>query len=219
MWDFVKLIGAHTLKNYFFPALEVNIFKKLPQLVAIQIFQSSSVMRNQWTIIFYHVIIRLILNISFKALYISQKTPKLEAKILEAKILATKFGFVPDWSTWLGSQQFITQTNVDQVPCCHMVLLGLNELTSFPKNIVHNLIKTWIPIMEIRTSCKWPLSPSYTLIYNKLQWPSSIHIHIFHNLPMWSWPFDLKIYIHLVSISWDFNAWLKFHDDLMIGIW
>ena len=38
---FTKLIGAETLKNQFVPALEVNFLKKLPQLVALQIFQSS----------------------------------------------------------------------------------------------------------------------------------------------------------------------------------
>ena len=36
-----KLIGGHTLKNWFVPALEVNFLKKLPQLVALKIFQSS----------------------------------------------------------------------------------------------------------------------------------------------------------------------------------
>ena len=49
-------------------------------------------MRNHWATIFYNIILRLILNIFFKALYISQKIPNLVAKIL-----ATKFGFVPDW--------------------------------------------------------------------------------------------------------------------------
>ena len=51
-----------------------------------------SIMRNHWAIIFYYVIIRLILNLFFKALYIPQKN----YQILVAKILATKFGFVPD---------------------------------------------------------------------------------------------------------------------------
>ena len=37
----MKLIGADTLKNWFVTALEVTFLKKLPQLVALQIFQSS----------------------------------------------------------------------------------------------------------------------------------------------------------------------------------
>ena len=41
VWHFTKLIGADTLKNYFFPALEVNFLKKLPQLLVPQMFQSS----------------------------------------------------------------------------------------------------------------------------------------------------------------------------------
>ena len=41
MLHFTKLIWADTLKNQFVPALEVNILKKLPQLLALQIFQSS----------------------------------------------------------------------------------------------------------------------------------------------------------------------------------
>ena len=41
VWHLIKLIGADTLKSYFFPALEVYFLKKLPQLVALQIFQSS----------------------------------------------------------------------------------------------------------------------------------------------------------------------------------
>ena len=40
-WHFTRLIGADTLKNYSFPALEANFLKTLPQLVALQIFQSS----------------------------------------------------------------------------------------------------------------------------------------------------------------------------------
>ena len=38
---FTKVIWAHSLKNSFVPALEVNFRKKLPQLVALHIFQSS----------------------------------------------------------------------------------------------------------------------------------------------------------------------------------
>ena len=41
VWHFTKRIGADTLKNEFVPALEVNFLEKLPQLVALQIFQSS----------------------------------------------------------------------------------------------------------------------------------------------------------------------------------
>ena len=41
VWHFTKLIGADTFKNWFVSALEVNFLKKLPQLVALQIFQSS----------------------------------------------------------------------------------------------------------------------------------------------------------------------------------
>ena len=54
-----------------------------------------SVMGNHWTMIFYHIITRLILNIFLKTLYITKKTPNLVAKIL-----ATKFGFVPDLISW-----------------------------------------------------------------------------------------------------------------------
>ena len=51
-------------------------------------------MGDHWTIVFYLIIIiSIILNIFLKVLHISQKnTPKLVAKIL-----ATNFGFEPDW--------------------------------------------------------------------------------------------------------------------------
>ena len=43
--------------------------------------------------LFYYIIIRLLLNIFFQSIiYITKKLPNLVAKIL-----ATKFGFVPDW--------------------------------------------------------------------------------------------------------------------------
>ena len=63
---YIQLCGAlhqtrwdsYFVKNWFVPALEVNFSKKLPQLVAFLIFQSSySVMGNHWTIIFNHIII------------------------------------------------------------------------------------------------------------------------------------------------------------------
>ena len=41
VWHFTKLIRVDTLKNQFVPVLNVNFLKKLPQLVAFQIFQSS----------------------------------------------------------------------------------------------------------------------------------------------------------------------------------
>ena len=61
VWNLTELIGAHSLKKvfvpaleanflqklphslekWFVPALEANFLKKLPQLVALQIFQSS----------------------------------------------------------------------------------------------------------------------------------------------------------------------------------
>ena len=53
-----------------------------------------------------------------------------------SQILATKFGFVPDWSTlvqvmaWCchsGRQQAITWANVDPDFCHHMVSLGHND--------------------------------------------------------------------------------------------
>ena len=67
MGHFSKLIVPHTWTNSFFHALEVNLLKTLPQLAALQIFQSSylshaeSLNHN----IFYHIIIRLILNIFY----------------------------------------------------------------------------------------------------------------------------------------------------------
>ena len=44
---FTKLIEAHTLKDYFFPALEVHFLKNLPQLLALQIFQSSYISHGE----------------------------------------------------------------------------------------------------------------------------------------------------------------------------
>ena len=52
-----------------------------------------SVVENPSVTILDHIIIRTALNILFlKITHITKKTPKLVAKIL-----ATKFGFVPDW--------------------------------------------------------------------------------------------------------------------------
>ena len=38
--QFGELVGAHTWNNLFVPALQVNFLEKLPQLVALQIFQN-----------------------------------------------------------------------------------------------------------------------------------------------------------------------------------
>ena len=99
MGHFSELVGAHTLSNQFVPPLQVNFLEKLPKLVALQIFRSSYLScgetLNHNT---YHIIIRPILKIFFKTLLISQKTPKLVAKIL-----ATKFGFVPDCCMYQSS--------------------------------------------------------------------------------------------------------------------
>ena len=87
-------LGSY-FEKFIFACLEVDFLKKLPELVALQIFQSLciSVMGNHWNTLFYYIIIRLILNIFFKALYIYiYKNPPN----LVAKMLATKFGFVPD---------------------------------------------------------------------------------------------------------------------------
>ena len=63
---FTELNGAHTLKNWFDPALQVDFLKKLPKLVALPILQSSYPSRgDHWTIMFDHIIIRLKLNIFF----------------------------------------------------------------------------------------------------------------------------------------------------------
>ena len=63
---------GYTFEKLIFLALEVNFLKKLPQLVALKFFKAYiSVMGTYWNIIFYYIIIRLILNIFFKALYIS----------------------------------------------------------------------------------------------------------------------------------------------------
>ena len=62
------------MKNWFVPALEVNFLKKLPQLVALQIFLSSYI--NHGESLSHNIlliIIRVILNIFFKALYKSQQ--------------------------------------------------------------------------------------------------------------------------------------------------
>ena len=75
---FTELSGAHTLKHWFVPALEVNFLKMLPQLVTLQIFQSSYLSHgNHWTIIFYHIIIILILNIFLKTIHILQRVTEV----------------------------------------------------------------------------------------------------------------------------------------------
>ena len=71
---FTELTGAYNLRNKFVPALDFNYLKKLPQLVALQIFKAHFlVMGNHWTIIFYHIIIKFIMNIFFKTLHLLQK--------------------------------------------------------------------------------------------------------------------------------------------------
>ena len=95
---FTTLIGAHTLKKWFVPALKVNFFKKLPQLVALLNFQSSYLSHGESLNHNYcHIIIRLILNIFLKALHILQK--KRTTKLV-AKILTTNFGFVTRGQFW-----------------------------------------------------------------------------------------------------------------------
>ena len=102
MWHFTELIGAHTLKNWFVPALEVNFLKRLPQLVALQIFQSShfshgeslnhnilSSLDSCWTYFWKHI-------------YTTKMIPNSVAKIL-----AVKFAFAPDWLWVLRWLNFI----------------------------------------------------------------------------------------------------------------
>ena len=84
-------------EKLFFPAFEVNfLVEKLPQLVAIQIFQSSYISHGESLNhnILLHV--TLMFNIFYKALYTSWCITKQPPKLV-AKILATKFGFVPDF--------------------------------------------------------------------------------------------------------------------------
>ena len=75
---------ALILKTIFFvPALQVSFLEKLPQLVALQIFQSSLLScgesLNHNTLSHYHYI--HIEHISENITYITKKTPKLVAKI------------------------------------------------------------------------------------------------------------------------------------------
>ena len=74
--------------------MQVNFLEKLRKLVALQIFQSSYLSCgesfNHNTLSHYHYI--HIEHIFENITYITKKAPKLVAKIL-----ATKFGFVPDW--------------------------------------------------------------------------------------------------------------------------
>ena len=74
--------------------MEVNFLKKLPQLVALQIFQSSHLSHgeslNHNILSHYHH--THIEHIFENIMYTMKKTPNLVAKIL-----ATKFGFVPGW--------------------------------------------------------------------------------------------------------------------------
>ena len=61
MGHFSELIGAHILKDWLFffsPAMEVNFLEKLPEMEALQIFQSSYLscgesLKLAWTILFY----------------------------------------------------------------------------------------------------------------------------------------------------------------------
>ena len=77
-----------SLKNQIVLAMEVNFLEKLPQLVALWIFQSSYLSHGE----------SLNHNIFFSKhtfeniTYTLHKSPKLVTKIL-----ATNFGFVPDW--------------------------------------------------------------------------------------------------------------------------
>ena len=76
------------------PCLGSQFFKKLPQLIAIQNFQSSHLRHgeslNHNVLSHYHQ--THIEHIFENIIYITRKTPNLVAKIL-----AVKFGFVPDW--------------------------------------------------------------------------------------------------------------------------
>ena len=117
------------------PALEGNFVKKLPQLVALQIFKVHiSIMENHWAIMFYYIIIRLKLNMFFKALHISRKTTKFGSQNL-----ATKFGFVPDmmtegfdWAsrTWGVSLVLVMPTWYSCGPCWHRLLISWSD--NFP---------------------------------------------------------------------------------------
>ena len=100
VWHFTKLIRVDTLKNQFVPVLNVNFLKKLPQLVAFQIFQSSYINHEEslsHNILLHNYQIN-IEQIFRSIIYITKKQPNLVAKIL-----ATKFGFVPDClPTWFN---------------------------------------------------------------------------------------------------------------------
>ena len=55
VWHFTKLNGAHTLKNYFFPALEVSFLKKLttvgsPPNFSKHIYQSWGIIEPKYSI-------------------------------------------------------------------------------------------------------------------------------------------------------------------------
>ena len=82
--------------------MQVNFLEKLPKLVALQNFQSSylscgeSLNHNALSHYYYRHIEHIFENIT----YITKKTPKLVAKIL-----STKFGFIPDWSVVLAALQ------------------------------------------------------------------------------------------------------------------
>ena len=101
VWHFTDLIGAYTLKSLFVPALVLgSYFSQKATIVGSPpnfSIHISQLPPYQYVKSLNHDIpLSLdILNIFFKTLYITKKTPNLVAKIL-----ATKFGFVCDCSNW-----------------------------------------------------------------------------------------------------------------------
>ena len=92
-------------------------------------------MGNHWTIIFYYIIIRLKLNIFLKHYIYHKKLPNLVAKIL-----ATKFGFVPDCicdTTLVGKISYINyESNIPtaRITSLPLILEKLFVLQSQPSS-------------------------------------------------------------------------------------
>ena len=162
-----KLDRADTLINYFFPALEVNFLKKLPQLVALQIFAKAyiSIMGNHWTIIFYYIIIKLILNIFIKALYISQKTTKFGSQNFGYQIW-----FCTRLHSFVGFMLWITTTMNARLASylfqCIIWAYGLQGISTLCQYLHALLVCLWyiciLSMKQIVLQCFTLLMPSHS---------------------------------------------------------
>ena len=116
--------------------MQVNFLEKLPKLVALQNFQSSYLScgesLNHNTLSHYYL--RHIKHIFENITYITKNTPKLVAKIL-----ATKFGFVPDCWKFFNIDVIFWNKNIR----FHINSIFVQIVSASPTLLLNAILATW----------------------------------------------------------------------------